>query len=275
MLIKNLYNTPSWKWPEDAADHIHSILLDTSKQADRLMAAELAGDITVINEDTVKILLTIIQNHDEPETMRSQAAISLGPILEETDISKNDEFNEFDDWGLPETMFQQTQNLLRNLYLDANIPDIVRRRILETSVRAPMDWHQNAIRAAYVSKDNKWQLTAVFCMGYIKGFDDQILESLQSDNDDIRLEAFYAVGNSGLHEAWPHIESILKETDPNKDFLMAAMAAVPSIFPEKAETTVRRFLSFDDAEVVDTAFECLFMATTLIDMDNVVDGDFE
>ena len=42
---------------------------------------------------------------------------------------------------------------------DSSIPKQVRRRILEASVRAPEDWHQNAIRAAYSSGDKDWMLT--------------------------------------------------------------------------------------------------------------------
>jgi hypothetical protein len=49
----------------------------------------------------------------------------------------------------------------------------VRRRVLEASVRAPQDWHQEAIREAYSSGDESWRLTAVFCMRFVRGFKDQ------------------------------------------------------------------------------------------------------
>ena len=36
--------------------------------------------------------------------------------------------------------------LLATAYVDAALPKLVRRRILETAVRAPEDWHQQAVR---------------------------------------------------------------------------------------------------------------------------------
>ena len=58
------------------------------------------------------------------------------------------------------------------------VPKELRRRILEASVRAFEPWHPDAIRTAYASSDQEWVLTAVFAMAHIKGFDEQILESL-------------------------------------------------------------------------------------------------
>jgi hypothetical protein len=55
--------------------------------------------------------------------------------------------------------------------MDASVPTDVRRRILEASVRAPQDWHRDAIRAAYASDDDVWRLTAVFCMRSVRGFE--------------------------------------------------------------------------------------------------------
>ena len=56
-------------------------------------------------------------------------------------------------------------------FMDGDIPKDVRREILEASVRAPQDWHQEAVRMAYSSDDESWRLTAVFCMCYIRGFE--------------------------------------------------------------------------------------------------------
>jgi hypothetical protein len=91
--------------------------------------------------------------------------------------------------------------LLQKLYFDNGIPKEVRRRILEASVRAPESWHQNAIQAAYSSGDKDWMLTAVFAMGRVRGFDDQILEALKSADPEIHYEAVEAAGAWGLAAA--------------------------------------------------------------------------
>ena len=109
-------------------------------------------------------------------------------------------FENADDILLSEEVFLDIQQSLRELFLDADVPEDVRRRILETSVRAPQNRHRDAVRAAYSSGDGAWRLTVVFCIRFISGFDDQILEALCSDAPDLRYEAVCAAGNWGLRQ---------------------------------------------------------------------------
>jgi hypothetical protein len=180
MDLKILKETPPWDWPEGTNKFFLDILRNNQvEETDRLLAAELAGDFTVINDELVDILLSILQNGKESEKLRAKVVISLGPALEYADT---DGFEDPDDIPISEGTFSRIQKSLRKLYMDAKIPKEVRRRILEASVRAPQDWHQNAIRAAYSSGDQDWKLTAVFSMCWIRGFNKQILEALGSDN---------------------------------------------------------------------------------------------
>ena len=60
MDLKTLINTPPWDWPSDAGKLFQNILHDSRAQkSDRLMAAELAGDSTVINDDLADALMAI------------------------------------------------------------------------------------------------------------------------------------------------------------------------------------------------------------------------
>lgn len=77
-------------------------------------------------------------------------------------------------------------------------------------MRAPADWHPVAVRWVYSSGDEEWRLTAVFAMRRIRGFDDQILEALQSPNRNIHLEAVQAAGAWQLDAAWPHVVSMVQ-----------------------------------------------------------------
>jgi len=176
MNLKILKETPPWEWPEDACNMFLEILEDDQADThDRILAAELAGDFTVINDELVGALLAVLQRDDEPEILRGTAAISLGPVLEQADI---DEFDDPDAVPVSQDTFHKIRESLHRLYLDADVPKTVRRRILEASVRAPLDWHQDAVRAAYSSDDEDWKLTAVFSMRWVRGFDNQILEAL-------------------------------------------------------------------------------------------------
>ena len=83
MNVRILEEIPPWDWPEDADKMFLEILADDQADAsDRTLAAQLAGDFTVINEQLVAALLSIVRSSDESEELRGKAAISLGsPIL--------------------------------------------------------------------------------------------------------------------------------------------------------------------------------------------------
>ena len=161
-------------------------------------------------------MVAILRRGDAPEAVRGQAAISLGPVLEHADTGG---FEDADDPPTPERSFREIQESLHELYLDANVLSKVRRRILEASVRAPQAWHRDAIRVAYGSGDEAWRLTAVFCMRFVRGFEEQILEALASPNPDIHYEAVVAAGNWGLDAAWLPIAALVASRTTEKSLL--------------------------------------------------------
>lgn len=120
MGLKTLLDTPPWDWPTDAGRMFGRILLDPrSDESDRLVAAELAGDFTVINDDLADALLTVAGSAGEPEQLRAGAAISLGPVLEQDDT---DGFEDPDDVPITEQTFRKLQDSLEKLYLDNSTP---------------------------------------------------------------------------------------------------------------------------------------------------------
>src|ERR1019366_9308427 len=106
--------------------------------------------------------------------------------------------------------------------------------ILEAAVRAPVDWHTDAIRSAYASHDPEWKLTAVFGMRHVRGFDEQIVEALESADPLIHYEAVCAAGVWEIDAAWPHVVALLAAPGIDKDLLIAAMQAVAGIRPREA-----------------------------------------
>ncbi len=265
MDLNTLNDTPPWEWPEDAAVTILASLRDEQADAsERLLAAELAGDTVVVDDELADALLSMANNDNEVEALRGQAAISLGPCLEQTDI---DEFEDPDDALISEEMFQRVQETLRELYANASTPDPVRRRVLEASVRAPQDWHKDAIRAAFSSNDESWKLTAVFCMRFVRGFNDQILEALESENEDIYYEAVRAAGNWEAHAAWPHILSIITGEGTDKPLLLAAIEAAAGVNPHEAMEVLVDLADSDDEDIVEAVDEAMIMAEGLLDND--------
>lgn len=258
MDLKTLEAIPPWEWPQDAERMILDILRNVQADPpDRLLAASLAGDSVDINDELAGALLAILQNDNESEELRSLAVISMGPALESAFM---DGFDDPDEVPITESMFRSIQETLHRLYRDARVPRKVRRRILEASVRAPEDWHKEAVRAAYRSNEEDWKLTAVFCMQYIDGFDEQIFESIDSKNPDILYEAICAAGNWEIDAAWPHIEALIRSNQTEKELLLAAIDAAVMIRPEEAAEILEPLTDSDDEDIVDAAYEALAMA---------------
>jgi len=264
MDLKTFLDTPPWDWPRDAGKKFQEILIDhQANPTDRLIAAELAGNLTVMNDQLADALMAVIRRPDEPEQLRAAAAIALGPVLEQ---AETDGFEDpHDVMPITQRTFRDIQDWFHKLHFDNSIPKEVRRRILEASVRAPVEWHQNAIRAAYSSGDKEWILTAVFSMRWIRGFDDQILEALKSGDAEIQCEAIQAAGNWELDAAWYHILELVRDAGTPKSLLLAAVGAVASIRPAEARSVLVDLADSDDEEIADAVDEAIAMAETISD----------
>jgi hypothetical protein len=225
-----------------------------ARKSDRLIAAELAGDLTVINDDLAHTLLAVACNAHESDQVRAKAAISLGPVLE---LADTDGFENPDDVPVAERTFRHIQNSLKKLYLDDSAPTEVRRRSLEASARAPETWHQDAIKTAYSSGDKDWMLTAVFSMRWVRGFDDQIILALKSADAEIHHEAVIAAGNWELDAAWPHIVELVSDSHTPKPLLLAAIGAVATIRPAEAGGILVELADSEDEEIAEAADEAM------------------
>lgn len=270
MDLKILTETPPWDWPEGVGKRLQEILQDRqAAESDRLVATELASDFTVIDDKLVDALLSVLGNSEESESLRATAAISLGPVLEYADM---DGFESADDGPISEETFRRTQASLRELYLAAEVPKAVRRRILEAAVRAPEDWHQDAIRAAYTCGDEDWKLTAVFSMRWVRGFDDQILEALDNENDEIHYQAVCAAGNWAVGAAWSHVAGLIAGKETDKALLLAAIDAVACMRPQEAVNILRALTGADDEDIVEAAYEAMAMAGSPLGDEDEDDG---
>jgi HEAT repeat protein len=273
--LRMLADLPPWEWPEGSRDLLLHVLRDPqASESDLLLAAELAGDCTVIDEELVGVLLHLLRSGDKPDELRGTAAIALGPILELVDI---DGFEEPD--GLPtshsisEATFHEIQATMRDLYAAATVPKEVKRRILEGSVRAAQDWHADAIRAAYAMDDDPWRLTAVFCMQYVRGFNEQILEALQSDQPEVHYHAVVAAGNWEVDPAWEHVADIVTSDDVDKDLLIAAIHAAVGIRPEEAVPLLADLSDSDDEDIAEAVHEAFAVTGLLSEFDDPDDED--
>lgn len=246
-----------WEWPEGAQKAIKKVLQDPGAAVEeRALAAELGGDLVVMDDEMARLLVGIVKSAQEPARVRERAAIALGPVLEECDINGFDD--EMLEASIEEETFVEIQEALQALYEDRSAPKGVRRRALEAAVRAEDVWYEDAIREAYRSSDPEWKMTAVFCMRYVAGFDAQILEALRSKNADIECEAVRTAASRGLEKAWPHVRKRLAEDGGgDRDVLLTAIAAAGELCPGEEQEILKRFLGFKDEEVAEAAEEAL------------------
>lgn len=272
MDLKTLQNTPPWEWPGDAGELFLQVLRnDQADGTDRVIAAELAGDLVVMNDDLAAALLSIVESGVESEDLRCTAAIALGPVLEQADTEGFDDPDP-DEVPITEQTFDKIQELFRKLYMDAGVPKHVRRRILEAAVRSPQEWQKDAVRAAYSSGDEDWRLTAVFGMQYVSGFDGQILEALEDANHDIHYEAVRAAGRGEVGAAWPHISALVTSRKTEKWLLLAAIEAVASIRPKEVDI-IADLMDSEDEDIAEAAEEAMVMAKVYAKLEDDEDDE--
>lgn len=273
MEIRNLASIPPWEYPEEAAEVVADRLRQTDGPLeDRMIAAELAGEYTLINDELAEILLTIATNPDEDKGLRSTALISFGPAMEEADLC---DWDMEDDCVISESTFEEIKEIARSLYEDETCDDDIRRAALEVSCRAPQEWHMDAVNLAYHRDDPSWLLTAVFCMRFIEGFDNEILALLEHDDPLIRFHAVSAAGENSVEGAWQHIKDILDNEEEDKDLFLAAISALASIDPQEAKPLLVDLMTDDDEEIAEVATEALAIAGFIDDLDDEFDEDLD
>ena len=272
MKLTRFANLPPWQWPPDIGNTLLAVLRDQqADESEHLLAAEMAGEIVAINDDLADALLSTVGDATASEELRSRAALSLGPVLEQMDMDSIGDIpgldDEFDAPPISEHTFHRIQQSLHAHYLEDDIPKEVRRRILESSVRAPTDWHRDAVREAYSRENRDWRLTAVFAMQYVRGFTDEIVAALDDPDEEVRYEAVNAAGNWEVDAAWPHVSALLTAPDTDKALLLAAIEAAAAIRPREAEPLLAELTDSHDTDIADAADSAIMMATDPFDDD--------
>lgn len=268
MDVEWLAELPPWEWPRDEARAaLRSVLLNREEEGERrLLAAELAGDLVVMNDELAEALLSVVVDPDEPDELRGAAAIGLGPVLEELWLDFDP-----DDPPVSDATGARIRTTLRDTYRDPHVPKYVRRRALEASIRSPEEWHAGAIRAAFHEEDDEWRLTGVFGMRFVPGFQEEILEALESPDEDVRYHAVQAAGSWDVPGAWPVIRRILRrETD--QGLLLATIEAATGITsdPDLLSETLGPLVEHPDPHVAEAALDGLVTAEAIWD---AMEGD--
>ena len=252
--LEMLAGLGSWERPDNSQDVVLEGLGHQDKVL-RLNALEIAGE--ELDPDLTEVIVRLLKT-DPEDVVRATAAIALGPALEMMSTEEDWEEPELEDLPMSVDRFQDVERRLEKIYRDANEPKLVRRRALEAAVRSPRDWQRGVIRSAWASEDPEWQLTAVFCMGCVAGFEDQILEALESDSSELKTEAVRAAGAMGLKSAGRVLAYLAGADDTPREMRLAAIEALGTTpTPESADVLDLLLLSDDEeiSELAQAAFD--------------------
>jgi len=251
--LRQLQRTDSTEWPLEAGDVIVHALRNGSGD-ERQLAAELASEWVVMNDELAGELLAVVEHRNSSEELRATAAIALGAPLEECDSYEDLEgVAGVDQPVISQRLFRTIQHGLRAVYEDATNPQLVRRRALEASVRAPLPWHAEAVAAAQRHAELPWRLTAVFCMGFLEGFDDDIVAALDSDEEALVFEAIRAAGIKGLAAAGPAVLAIATSEEAEISLRLGAIEALGTVDVDGAEEMLLELCESPDEELAEVA----------------------
>jgi uncharacterized protein (UPF0147 family) len=270
--LEQLVDEPAYEWPRSAAEWVRGGLAHEDAKTRRL-AVSLAHEIV---DDELAAELLRLCREDEAE-IAAEAAIALGPALEECSIDYDDEGLppelDFHDQPLTRDMFAKVCAALEGVYRDGDRPPLVRRRALEAAVRAPRDWQNDVVRAAYASDDVRWRETAVFCMGLLPGFDAQILEALSADAEGVRCEALRAAGLRELVAASAEVMRVAADASAPKPLRVAAIDSLSALDPDGSEELLEKLAEDGDEDLAAAAETALEERSVFASMDKDAPDD--
>jgi hypothetical protein len=246
--LRLLEETDRWQWPEGARDTVLRGLNDADPNRRRLAAGLASGAM----DDMVAMRLLELVCKDPDEDVRASAAVAFGPALEECDTCDWDDA--LDEPPIGRACFAEIRRVLERIYRDAESPKLVRRRALESAVRAPETWQRGATRAAWLCVDDEWRTTAVFCMGYLGDFDAELIDALETR--DFLHDAIISAGLCGAEATGDHIMSLARSSR-DREVRIAAVEALGNLHPPFSHELLVELSMSDDDGLAAAAAEAL------------------
>ncbi len=196
-------------------------------------------DLFIEIDDELALAIVAIATGNAAEEIREEAIVALGPLIEECGSEYRDDIEfEFDpDLAPPVTRetFREVVKQVRAIYNDGSASKLLRRRALEVLVRDPQPWQSDEVRRHFASGDEEWRLTAIFAMGWLNGFDRELLEAVKSSSGNHLIEAVRAAGDAGLTSAAPRIRELAASDKTERVLRLQAIQALPFVDEDSFE----------------------------------------
>jgi hypothetical protein len=249
-------------------------LLAQITDTDEEVRTEAIQELAERMDDEVARALLDVASSGAEEQVRADAIMGLGPVIEEAGWDYGEDDEEFDvdpEMGpaISREMFETIGREIRALYEDEAQPKLVRRRAFEVLVRTPQPWQESEIRRRFQSDDVDWKLTAIFGMGYVKGFENEIVATVKGEKGELLLEAVRAAGGMAVTGAAERIRELAASDDTDPDLRLFAIDALPEVDPDCFDLLDRLSRSEDEevAEAAEAALEELSISEAMGDDD--------
>ena len=230
-------------------------LLNMLKSADEEARADAREELTLQMSDEIAHAFLEIAKGSQDDRVRADTIIGLGPVIEEAGLDYAD--SDSDDLGdmgpgVARATLETIQRELRAIFEDESQPKLVRRSALEALVRDPQQWHADAIRKLAASDDPEWRITGVFAMGYVPGFESDIMTSMQTSEGALLYEAVRAAGRAEITEAVPHLRTIAVDERADAGLRAAAIEALPYV-DDEADELLEQLADHENEEIASAA----------------------
>jgi HEAT repeat protein len=261
------------------------VFVEGLRDPDEEIRLRTLAELDEVDDELADELLRVIRVEGD-EAFRADVAISLGPTLEicDSEVDAEGKPVEMEEWWMMTPLspqgFQRITEGLHRIYLDGALPKLIRRRVLEASIRSPRDWHEGAIRSAWASGDGEWQATAVFCMGFHWGvdFSAEVVAGSRSEDIRVRCEAIRAAGRRGVTSLGGEILEAARDESQDPEIRYAAVEALPYLEVAEAERALEGLLESPDLvlrEIAEEALEDLSLERMADRLDEGLDLDPE
>lgn len=215
-------------------------------------------------DDRLAERLVMLLATDPEAQVRADAASVLGVFLSECDEAA----------GAESTRRRVEDGLLEAINTDTE-EVLVRRRALESYGFAEDPYVDEVIMDAYDSDEDEMRASAVFAMG--RRLDEERLgiihQEMDNEVEEIRLAAIFAAAQIGSGTSVPYLLRIIGE-DPSDEVRVAAVYGLADIESPEAERLLQDLLESSDDTILAAATDALEMWNAREDLSDMVLFDY-
>ncbi len=199
-------------------------------------------------DDSTPLIATFIKmmEQDPSVDVQAAAASALGKFALLAECGK-----------LRDVYSESISRALFDILNDKSKPTNVKRRALESLSAFSLPGVDEAIKAAYVSGNHEYKMSALFAMGRHcdTAFMPILTVELSSTDDETRYEAASALGEMGEEGAVSHLIELLGDRD--SDVQMAVIRSLGEIGGAQAKKVLQKCLNSDSEAIAEMAEDAL------------------